>query len=75
MLKELVCPWDVVSNPTPSLPSTTYSKDVTVLLLHPREEACSISSKLQGMAQPGDAAPVQGRLTGLPEEVTAFSII
>lgn len=51
----------------------TYSKYVAMFLLHPGEEAGSISPKLQGMAQPGDAAQVQGRLAWSPAETTALS--
>lgn len=45
-----------------------------MLLLHPGKEVGSISPKLQGMAQPGDAARVQRRLTRSPAEATALSI-
>lgn len=60
---------------SPSFPRGTYSKDVTMLLLHPSEEASSIFSKLQGVAQPGDTAQVQGRLARSPAEVTALVTI
>lgn len=60
---------------SPSFPRGTYSKDVTMLLLHPSEEAGSIFSKLQGVAQPGDTAQVQGRLARSPAEVTALVTI
>lgn len=53
---------------SPSLPKDTYSKDIPMLLLHPGEEAGSIFSKLQGVAQPGDTAQVQGRFTRSPAE-------
>lgn len=52
----------------------THSKYITVLLLHPGKEAGSISPKLQSMAQPGDAAQVQRRLTRSPAEATSLSI-
>lgn len=51
----------------------TYSKDITMLLFHPCEEAGSIFSKLQGMAQPGDTAQVQGRLARSPAETTVIT--
>lgn len=60
---------------SPSFPRGTYSKDVTMLLLHPSEEAGSIFSKLQGVAQPGDTAQVQGRLARSPAEVMALVTI
>ena len=46
-----------------------------MLLLHPSEEAGSIFSKLQGVAQPGDTAQVQGRLARSPAEATALVTI
>lgn len=52
----------------PFLPRDTYSKDIPMFLLHPGEEAGSIFSKLQGVAQPGDAAQVQGRFARSPAE-------
>ena len=60
---------------TPVPPRDTHSKYVTVLFLHPGKEAGSISPKLQGMAQPGDAAQVQRRLTRSPAEATALTIM
>ena len=60
---------------SPSFPRGTYSKDVPMLLLHPSEEAGSIFSKLQGVAQPGDTAQVQGRLARSPAEVMALVTI
>ena len=60
---------------SPSLPRgtrDTYSKDITMFLLHPCEEAGSIFSKLQGIAQPGDAAQVQGRLARSPAGTTVL---
>lgn len=61
-------------SPTSVPPRDTHSKYVTVLLLHPGQEASGISPKLQGMAQPGDAAQVQRRLARSPAEATALSI-
>lgn len=62
------------AHPLPSRgPGGAYSKDVTVLLLHPSEEAGRISSKLQGVAQPWDVAQVQRRFTRSPVEGTALS--
>lgn len=46
-----------------------------MLLLHPSEEASGIFSKLQGIAQPGDAAHVQGGLARAPAEATALITI
>lgn len=64
------------AHPHPS-PGTrgTYGKYVTVLLLHPRQEAGGIFSKVQGIAQPGDAPQVQRRLTGSPTEAMALVTI
>lgn len=68
--------WPQYEQPlTPVAPRDTHSKYVTVLLLHPGKEAGGILPKLQGMAQPGDAAQVQRRLTGSPAETTAPSIM
>lgn len=63
---------------SPSLPRGTrgtYSEDIAMLLLHPREEAGGIFSKLQGIAQPGDAAQVQGRLSRSPAGATVLITI
>lgn len=76
MLEEsVIIRHDRTSCSSPSLPRDTYSKDIPMLLLHPGEEAGSIFPKLQGIAQPGDTAQVQGRFARSPAGTTALITI
>lgn len=47
----------------------TYGEDIPVLLFHPSQKLCSISSKLQSVAQPRQGAFVKRRLVVLPVRV------